>query len=252
MGLTLERLIYDPADANSPNVGAYLRAGSDGDALTSTNVGGKESLDVNVAAATGLAIYAEDSAHTSTDDGQFILAVRNDTQGSLVDTDGDYAPFQVDSLGRLRVIADIDVIGDLVADGAADTENPMKVGSHAYDQGSVLGAVDAGDKANLASDLYRRVFINDAPNIGIASAAVSVDTTLGGINLSATPLAGRTRMLVQNNGTGEIFVGPSGLTSASGMEISKGGTLSIEIGEAIDLYAIAASGTQNVRVLEFA
>ncbi len=51
----------------------------------------------------------EDSAHVSGDRGIMSLAVRNDTEGSLVGADGDYAPLQVDSSGRLRVIGDLDV-----------------------------------------------------------------------------------------------------------------------------------------------
>jgi len=51
----------------------------------------------------GTTAYAEDSIHTSADTGQFVLSVRNDTLASLVDTDGDYAPFQVDALGALYV-----------------------------------------------------------------------------------------------------------------------------------------------------
>lgn len=56
--------------------------------------------------------YAEDSAHTTGDTGQFILAVRNDAGTSLVDTDGDYAPLQVDSTGALRVAATVNVSRD--------------------------------------------------------------------------------------------------------------------------------------------
>jgi len=48
-------------------------------------------------------LYAEDAAHTSGEGGTFILAVRNDAQTTLVDTDGDYAPLQVDSDGMLGV-----------------------------------------------------------------------------------------------------------------------------------------------------
>ena len=47
----------------------------------------------------------EDSPHASASEGVFTLGVRNDVEGSLVDTDGDYAPFQFDDLGRLRVVA---------------------------------------------------------------------------------------------------------------------------------------------------
>jgi hypothetical protein len=65
-------------------------------------------LDVNIASGS-LTInseYAEDSVHGSGDIGSFSLAVRNDTLASLVDTDGDYAPFQVNALGALYVAVD--------------------------------------------------------------------------------------------------------------------------------------------------
>jgi len=47
--------------------------------------------------------YAEDSAHTDADTGQFILGVRNDTLAALGGTDGDYVPFQMNSSGALFV-----------------------------------------------------------------------------------------------------------------------------------------------------
>lgn len=52
---------------------------------------------------------AEDAAHTTGDVGVLSLVVRNDTPGSLVDTNGDYAPLQVDGTGRLRVAVDSSV-----------------------------------------------------------------------------------------------------------------------------------------------
>lgn len=45
----------------------------------------------------------EDSAHTTGDTGNFVLAVRNDAGTSLVDATLDYAPLQVNSVGELRV-----------------------------------------------------------------------------------------------------------------------------------------------------
>ena len=51
--------------------------------------------------------YNRDSAAGATDLGTQILAVRNDTPGSLVDTDGDYTPLQVDADGALRVNAEV-------------------------------------------------------------------------------------------------------------------------------------------------
>jgi hypothetical protein len=51
---------------------------------------------------------AEDSAHSSGDDGIMPLAVRHDAESSLVSTDGDYAPLQVNAVGRLKVSASVE------------------------------------------------------------------------------------------------------------------------------------------------
>ena len=47
--------------------------------------------------------YAEDSEHTRTDTGNFVLGVRNDTLAALGGTDGDYVPFQMNASGALYV-----------------------------------------------------------------------------------------------------------------------------------------------------
>ena len=47
--------------------------------------------------------YAEDSAHTSADTGNFVLGVRNDTLAALGGADGDYVPFQMNASGALYV-----------------------------------------------------------------------------------------------------------------------------------------------------
>lgn len=248
-GLNLDKLLFDPADlTDSANVGAYLRAGSDGDLITSTLISGKEALDVNIVGGADSGVFAEDSAHSSAANGQFILAVRNDTQGSLVDTNGDYAPIQVDAQGRIRVVTDLDLSGDLVGDDEVDTEDPLKVGGHAY--AGPLAAVAAGDKVNLGMDLYRRVYTHDAPNIGVACVEVTVGATE--VALPATALAGRTRMIVQNVSNNDVFVGPTGLATTDGLRIVKGGSLSLEIGEAVALFAIAAGAGNAVRVFELA
>jgi hypothetical protein len=49
--------------------------------------------------------FAEDSAHSSGDMGVMSLAVRNDSDSALAGTSGDYAPTQVDALGRVKVIS---------------------------------------------------------------------------------------------------------------------------------------------------
>lgn len=147
---------------------------------------------------------------------------------------------------------DLDVTSLLADDVNKGSENPLTVSGIAYDQSGALGALSAADdKGHLLMDLYRRVYINDAPNIGALMQAVSVDTTAGGVAIPTTPLAGRTRLMVQNNGDKSIFVGTGTVTTANGLEVGKGSTLTLEAGEAIAWKAIADSGTQDVRVLEW-
>ncbi len=92
---------------------------------------------------------------------------------------------------------------------------------------------------------------NDAPNIVPLSAAITVDDTVGGIALPASPLANRRRLQIQNLGDKPIYVGKSAVTSSIGLKVDKGATLSLEAGPAALYYAIAASGQSvPVRILE--
>lgn len=125
------QLGFDPTDANTINashsVGAFVRAGTDGDLIGSETLNSLEwlrvagpiidssgnevgvtsnALDVNIAAASGLGIFAEDAAHTTGDDGQHILAVRNDTPSALTSADGDYGSLSLDASNRLWVSDD--------------------------------------------------------------------------------------------------------------------------------------------------
>lgn len=249
--LTKDRLIFDPADtAESDNIGAYVRAGSDGDLISSTLIGGKEALDVNLVGGSDSGIFAEDSVHSSGANGQFILAVQTAAQGALAN-DGDYAPMQVDSQGRLRTVTDLDLSGDLVADDEVDTEDPLKIGYRSTNAAlSPLSA--AGDKANAISDLYRRLYINDSPNIAAACVDVDVDN-VAEVALPTTALAGRRRMQIQNLGPNDIYIGPTGVSTTNGFRVSKGATESLEIGQHVVLYAISNSGTpSDIRVFELA
>lgn len=243
MNLSLERLLFDPADVDdSANVGAFLRDAA-GDLITSTLIGSKQALDVNVVGDGDDGIFGEDDASTNGDKGQSILAVRQATLADSVGSDGDYAWFKLNARGALWTAP----VGT-VADDAADTENPVKVGSRAAS--GALSAVANGDRADLLSDLYRRVWINDSPNIGAAAAEVAVGTSETALPTSA--LAGRRRMIVQNVSSNPVYIGPTGVTTGSGLMIQKGASLSLEIGQNVALFGIASASGQNVRVFELA
>ena len=213
----------------------------------SVNASGELRVAADISVTTG-SDKAEDSAHVSGDIGAYILGVRQDTLSASVSADGDYGSLKLDSLGRLWTAAAIS--GD-VADDGVDSGNPVKIGTRAVS--GALAAVSAtGDRADGISDLYRRLWVNNTPNIGGSNAAVSVDTTAGGVALFASPLAGRRKVEIQNLGNKAIFVGTGTVTAANGVRIAAGSTMSQDLGPDIALKAIAESGTCDTRVLQLA
>jgi len=184
-----KRLVFDTTDvdslAASDNVGAFLKS-DDGTLLTHTTDGSREALDVFTELG-----QDEDAAHGSGDTGVMSLAVRNDTEGSLVDTDGDYAPLQVDSSGRLRVIADLDVT-NLAEKNEDDPHSSGDTGNFvlAVRQDSIASSTSAdGDyaafKVNDVGELYTTdegaealLTTIDADTGVIASDTTSIDATL--------------------------------------------------------------------------
>lgn len=213
---------------------------------------------------------AEDSAHISGDIGNYVLAVRSDTRptGANTSATGDYASLFVNANGEMyvkdtdaetalntiettltNIETDVDAINNTVADDAADAGNPLKIGSRAVT--GALTAVSANnDRADLLSDDFRRVWINDSPNVGAEATAVSVGTLA--TSLPATPLTGRRRMIIQNQSAQSIWVGDTGVTTTTGLELTKRASMALEIGDDVDIQAIVASGTSDVRVFELA
>lgn len=117
MSLEKFQLFFDATAGEGDEVTAFLRT-NNGGLLTSTTAGAKEALDVNIAASDiSIAVaesdvYAEDTAHTSGDDGAFMLAVRRDTRAVGSDADGDYSSLNVNASGELWV-KDADVLAQL-------------------------------------------------------------------------------------------------------------------------------------------
>lgn len=92
---------------------------------------GTDSLDINADGSINVVIsgqsnvYAEDSAHTTGDDGNFSLAVRQDTKASTAGTDGDYAAFIQNASGELYVV---DEAGNVLL-GTIDADTSLLAGT---------------------------------------------------------------------------------------------------------------------------
>lgn len=151
---------------------------------TSTIAGDTTSIDSTL---TSLA-KAEDVAHVSGDFGMMSLAVRNDTPGSLVSADGDYAPLQVDANGNLRVAGSIsvDFSYDYAEDAAASSGD---IGAFvlAVRQDSLASSTSAdGDyaafKVNAAGELYIHDTDANASLDNIESYTNTMNSTLSALS----------------------------------------------------------------------
>ena len=227
--LSIDQLLFDPSDiAQGPKVGSYLLDGS-GNLLTS---GGVASDNISASGIQALDARA------------FLLAW--DSGGSNWDrltlTSGALNVNVSSFSGSLQVQG-------ITADDAVDADNPVKIGFKATN--AALTALSAtGDRADAISDLYRRMYINDSPNIACASSAKTVGVAAA--QLDSTPLAGRRRVIIQNNGTKNIYVGPTGVTVGSGLKIAANASLALEIGENVPLYAISGTAGQTAILFELA
>ncbi len=144
---------------------ALPNAVAEGDAirLASTLSGIQYNMLVNEDGSKELAL-AEDAAHTSGDLGIQSLAVRNDTLATLADTDGDYAPLQVDASGALytldsnsaaiKTAVEIMDDWDAVHDSAVGSDGPQIMAeAKDFDGSSLPNAVAEGDATRIASSL---------------------------------------------------------------------------------------------------
>jgi len=267
MGVT-NKLVFDPTDAGSisasSSVGAYVRAGTDGDLIGSETLNALEwlrvtgpiidsagnevgvtsnALDVNIAAATGLGIHMEDAIHTTGDDGQFVLSVRVDDltavpATALAGTELDYQAFITNAQGALYVAGNQFDIDDLNATDDA-------VQAWMFDgTGTAITSTGGAIDVNIASgDLD-----DNLANVAINSTQKTVTTTTGVI--LASELAARKWFFFQNLGNKEVYIGESGVTTANGIEVSPHMMLEMRLGPALSMHAVAAAGSMDTRILE--
>jgi len=140
---------------------------------------------------------------------------------------------------NVNVLNDIEVALDHVNDS-------VRLGD-----GTNLAVVTANGELKVAVDsvtAYQGGIwnVNQAvPSTSIANASTTVTTTA-----TALPnTADRKRVFIQNLGDKDMFIGGASVSVSNGIKIPKGGTFNEEMG-AIQIYAIVATGTTNVRTFE--
>lgn len=87
------------------------------------------------------------------------------------------------------------------------------------------------------------------------STVLSVSTSQVEAKVGVNRLSGRQELLLQNDSSITVYIGPSGVSSSGankGIPLSSGEFLQVPIGENIALFMIAASGTASIIVQELA
>ena len=142
------------------------------------------------------------------------------------------------------------VSGD-VADDAADAGDPVKVGSRS--EWGALGALsNDGDRADLVSDKYRRLYINSGSNVAVRNLNVTVGAVELELKSGATALEGRRLLMIQNLSNKEIYVGKTGVLATTGLVLAARATISLDVGQDVAVFALGSGTNQDVRVFELA
>ncbi len=197
---------------------------------------------------------AEDAAHTTGDTGVLGFAVRRDADTSLVDTDGDYAPLQVNASGSLKVAitAGAGSGGTAIADDAAFTAGSTSltpIGGMFDD--AAPDSVDEGDAGVVRMSANRNMYvqlrdaagnerglnIDASGNIGVtdAGAALTVDGTV-----TANLAAG-----TNNIGDVDILSIAAGDNNIGNVDIASIAAGDNNIGN-VDLASAIPAGTNNI------
>ena len=259
------KLFFNSTIGEDDEVKAFL-ATNGGGLLTSTTAGGKEALDVNIAASdisinvAESDVYAEDSAHSSGDEGAFMLAVRRDARAVGSDADGDYSSLNVNASGELWV-KDADVLAQLqsgvtISDGGGSITVDGTVAatqsgtwSNQITDGVDTLAVNADGSINTQATLANVEFIGG--NLSVADSVLlnslaqpAVTTT----EVAVSAVSNQKKLTIQNLSNEDIYYGPTGVTTSSGLLLPK--KSSLEIDAAGDLYLIAGAAlpANSVRV----
>jgi hypothetical protein len=123
------------------------------------------------------------------------------------------------------------------------------------DRGRVRWAAQAGLVAVLAIASDPNQFAADTPNpkqLVVSSGGVTVTAATVTVGTSAVSVAAasptRQSVTIQNLGAADIFIGPSGVTTANGLRVASGEALTLDK-QTAQLFAISGAAGNDVRVL---
>lgn len=178
----------------------------------------------------------------------------NITNAIIVDIDGVYDvgtnpnPDNVGIIASTRAAApDQTTQSFRPSGGAASSDDVTAANVQGLDVNSFLMAYD-GTNWDRVRHRNNELLVNDTANTAVLQTQKDVTTSTGA--LLASQLANRKYLLIQNSGSGTIYIGASGVTTANGFPLGSGSVAELRCGPAVSVHAVTNTGTRDTRLLE--
>lgn len=228
MGITLDEVILDASSSSVAISDGTNTLAIDASGNLTANIAGSVDVTGSTVALDAASLAALENITVTVDNSE--IEISNDS-GNPIPVSGTVA---LDA-PTLAALEDITVSAtDLDIRDLSASQDSVRLGD-----GTDFLEVNSDGSLNVQTQTYAA---------GQSSQA-SVGTTA--VEVLATPLAGRRELTIQNEGSQPVYFGfTSGVTAANGIKISKNSSATYMIPEAVDVFMIAASGTQDVRFIE--
>jgi hypothetical protein len=120
-----------------------------------------------------------------------------------------------------------------------------------FNQASQPVQIVGGDEI-FAADINANKDLNTSDGIKteLVNAALTVGTTAIEVKVGATRLAERKGVILYNNSNRVMFWGGSGVTTANGIPLAKGESITIR-NEDVSLFVVSDQANLDARVVEF-
>lgn len=181
-------------------------------------------------------------------DGVDLLAIAADGSIAVTDNGGSLTVDGTVELGATTLAALENITATISGDvNVTQGTSPWVVSATDLDIRNLVFATDKVDVSGSTINVLEGGFSS------WSVVAASVDTTAGGTQLVSSPLSNRLKIEIQNLGSNDIYIKEAtGVTSSNGLKIPKGSSYEQVLDAGAAIWAIAASGTSDLRIAQYA
>jgi hypothetical protein len=91
---------------------------------------------------------------------------------------------------------------------------------------------------------------DDVNNSNYLAASINITTSQTEAKVGGSTLNGRQMIIIENRGNNDIYYGPSGVTSSTGIRLAKNQVASLPFGDSVAIFLITATGSSTAIIQE--